>query len=61
MGRSRCDFYNSLLLSVCVLMLSGTSACRSMEKHLVGQYKLTFMSGREIRIWRPDRYIDKQS
>jgi hypothetical protein len=58
MGRSSRDLYSSLLFFVCVLILPATSACRSMEKLLVGQYKLTFMSRREIRIWRPDRYVD---
>ena len=45
------------LVLACLLTLV-ISACRDNEQHLAGDYKLLFMSGREIRIARSDRYVD---
>ena len=46
------------LLVAAFLLLLAASACRHAERDLVGDYKLTFTSGRIARIWRADRYTD---
>lgn len=46
------------LLAVASLLLLTASACRHAERNLAGDYKLIFMSGREVGITRPDRYVD---
>lgn len=45
-----------IVLGVCTLLVA--SSCRHDEKTLAGEYKLTFTSAREVRIWRPDRPVD---
>lgn len=45
------------LVLLCLLILA-LSACRGNEQSLSGEYKLFFMSGREIRIARADKYVD---
>lgn len=48
-------------LSIVCMMLLITFACYHAEKNLLGDYKLTFTTGREVRIWRPDRRIDRHT
>jgi hypothetical protein len=57
MGLSNVGRHKPLVL-VPFLLLLIASACRHTERDLVGDYKLTYTSGREVRIWRPDRYVD---
>jgi hypothetical protein len=45
-------------LAVVSIILFVASACRHAERNLAGEYKLIYMSGREVRIARPDRYVN---
>ena len=48
-GRQRSSLF------VVSLLLMMAPACRHTERNLAGEYKLTFTSADEVRIWRPDR------
>jgi hypothetical protein len=49
---------SSACLLLATFMLLIASACRPTERSLAGDYRLTRMSGREVRVWRPDRVRD---
>ena len=47
-----------ILLSIALLFPLAGSSCYHAERDLSENYKLTFMNGREVRIWRPEREVD---
>ena len=57
MEHSRSPRKRAWLVLLSLLLLTDFG-CHLSERDLVGGYKLTFMNGREVRIWRPDRYVD---
>ena len=56
MVRSSHQVYATFCFAMgCVFLLALFCGCGRDERNLIGNYKLTWMNGCEIRIWRPDR------